>query len=77
MNTLARVMLCGIVLIGVALMAVGQTRNRTKPGGSESEQPSTAWDRVVNQYFDDVYFPFHPTAGTQAGFHRYDRQLED
>jgi len=35
------------------------------------------WDRLVDQYFDDYYFPFHPTAGTSAGFHRYDTQLED
>jgi uncharacterized protein (DUF885 family) len=35
------------------------------------------WDRLVDQYFDDYYFPFHPTAGTHAGLHRYDAQLED
>jgi len=36
-----------------------------------------AWDRLVDQFFDDNYFPFHPTFGTHAGFHRYDTQLED
>ncbi len=29
------------------------------------------------QYFSDVYFRYAPTAGTQAGFHQYDTQLED
>lgn len=32
---------------------------------------------VSNQYFDEVYFRFSPTAGTSAGLHTYDTQLED
>jgi uncharacterized protein (DUF885 family) len=32
---------------------------------------------LADQYFDDVYFRFSPTAGTSAGFHQYDSQLED
>lgn len=31
----------------------------------------------VDKYFDDVYFRFNPTSGTAAGFHQYDRLLED
>ncbi len=31
----------------------------------------------VDKYFDEVYFRFNPTSGTAAGFHQYDRQLED
>ena len=27
--------------------------------------------------FDQAYFPYQPTAGTLAGFHQYDTQLED
>lgn len=29
------------------------------------------------RYFSDVYFRNNPTAGTQAGFHQYDTQLEE
>ena len=29
------------------------------------------------RYFSEVYFRNNPTAGTQAGFHQYDTQLED
>src|SRR6201996_2813063 len=29
------------------------------------------------QYFQQVYFKFAPTAGTSAGLHQYDTQLED
>src|SRR6185437_2877710 len=32
---------------------------------------------VADQYFSDVYFHFSPTAGTSAGLHQYDTQLED
>lgn len=31
----------------------------------------------VNRYFDDVYFKYRPSDGTQAGFHQYDRVLEE
>lgn len=33
--------------------------------------------KLSDEYFDQVYFPFSPTAGTQVGYHRYDTRLED
>ena len=41
-----------------------------------SSQPTNAFDTLVNKYFD-FYFSFHPSEGTAAGLHQYDRQLED
>jgi uncharacterized protein (DUF885 family) len=32
---------------------------------------------LADQYFSDVYFHYAPTAGTSAGLHQYDTQLED
>jgi uncharacterized protein (DUF885 family) len=32
---------------------------------------------LSGQYFEQVYFKFSPTAGTGAGLHQYDAQLED
>ena len=32
---------------------------------------------IADQYLSDVYFHFAPTAGTSAGLHQYDTQLED
>ena len=58
-------------LILAAMMSTGMAQKDT-----EAKAPA-GWDRLVDQYFDDYYFPFHPTAGTSAGFHRYDTQLED
>jgi len=33
--------------------------------------------RVTDEYFDQVYFHYAPSTGTQDGFHQYDAQLED
>jgi hypothetical protein len=42
-----------------------------------SPSPSaSAASKVIDQYFD-LYFQFHPSAATAAGFHQYDNQLED
>jgi len=35
------------------------------------------FNRVSNEYFDQVYFPYGPTNGTLAGYHQYDAQLEN
>lgn len=35
------------------------------------------FDSMVDDFFTNAYFKFQPTAGTQAGFHQYDSQLED
>jgi uncharacterized protein (DUF885 family) len=33
--------------------------------------------KVSDEYFDQVYFHYAPTGGTQVGYHQYDSQLED
>jgi uncharacterized protein (DUF885 family) len=38
---------------------------------------SQSFTSLADQYFDQVYFKYQPTAGTLAGFHQYDGQLED
>ena len=35
------------------------------------------FNTLSEQYFQHVYFKFSPTAGTSAGLHQYDTQLED
>jgi uncharacterized protein (DUF885 family) len=35
------------------------------------------FNTLSEQYFQQVYFKFSPTAGTSAGLHQYDTQLED
>jgi uncharacterized protein (DUF885 family) len=38
---------------------------------------SQTFNYLTDQYFDQIYFRFAPTAGTSAGLHQYDTQLED
>ena len=59
------------------LPAMAQVTKKTKPQPEVTEPTMSAWDRLVDQFFDDYYFPFHPTEGTSDGFHRYDDKLED
>jgi uncharacterized protein (DUF885 family) len=56
------------VLLAAALFA-GPAQ--AAAGGSEP------WVALVDEYFDQVLFKFSPTAGTSAGLHQYDTQLED
>jgi len=44
---------------------------------SMSALQATPFDRQVDDFFANAYFNFLPTAGTQAGFHQYDTQLEN
>ena len=39
-------------------------------------QSKANYDKLVDEFFD-VYFQYHPTQGTAAGFHQYDPKLED
>ncbi len=43
---------------------------------ASSKASQSAFDQLVDEYFD-FHFQFHPTEGTQAGLHQYDRKLED
>ena len=42
-----------------------------------SETPAQQFQRVSDEYFDQVYLPNQPTAGTIAGYHQFDTKLED
>jgi len=36
-----------------------------------------SFERLTDEYFDQVYFHYAPTNGTLDGYHQYDAQLED
>ena len=44
---------------------------------SDSANNDKVFNSLADQYFDKYYFKFNPSAGTAAGFHQYDNQLED
>jgi uncharacterized protein (DUF885 family) len=44
---------------------------------AENETWKQQFEKVSDEYFDQVYFHYGPTNGTLAGYHQYDVQLED
>jgi uncharacterized protein (DUF885 family) len=44
---------------------------------ARAEKSEELFQKVSDEYFDQVYFPNQPTAGTTAGYHQYDAKLEN
>src|SRR6266852_218573 len=65
----------GIALISLTLVGMmsAQIVGKKTPAHPVTAAPATLEDR----YFNEYYFKFNPSSGTQAGFHQYDNQLED
>jgi uncharacterized protein (DUF885 family) len=61
-----------LVLFAGALMLTTASAQRLSADGA-----AQTFDFLTDQYFDQIYFHFSPTAGTSAGLHQYDTQLED
>src|SRR3954469_15605112 len=57
-----------ILLLGAALTATIAANPQTRGAN---------WDALVDRFFDEADFRFNPSAGTSAGFHQYDDNLED
>jgi uncharacterized protein (DUF885 family) len=58
-------------LAGVSMLVPASAQRVSADGAGQT------FDFLSEQYFSDVYFKYAPTAGTAAGFHEYDTQLED
>jgi hypothetical protein len=58
-------------------MAIGVFMASANPVYAANENWKQQFEKVSNDYFDQVYFPYGPTSGTQVGYHQYDTQLED
>jgi uncharacterized protein (DUF885 family) len=59
------------------LLAIGVFMASTNPVYAANESWKQQFEKVSNDYFDQVYFHYSPTSGTQVGYHQYDTQLED
>jgi uncharacterized protein (DUF885 family) len=46
-------------------------------GYAANENWKQQFQKVSDEYFDQVYFHYSPTGGTLVGYHQYDAQLED
>ena len=60
------------VLLGIFTIVITTNAQHLSADGA-----SQTFNYLTDQYFHDVYFKFSPTAGTSAGLHEYDTQLED
>jgi uncharacterized protein (DUF885 family) len=47
------------------------------PVFAANENWKQKFEKVSDEYFDQVYFHYAPTNGTLVGYHQYDAQLED
>jgi uncharacterized protein (DUF885 family) len=67
-----------LVLTGIAVSASSGCSNKAaQPSAAEPPAAAATLRRLADQYFDQVYFHYAPSAGTSAGLHQYDAQLED
>jgi uncharacterized protein (DUF885 family) len=62
--------LIGLIGIGVFIFAGTIARAAT-------DDWKLKFTKLSDEYFDEVFFPNSPSAGTQVGYHQYDTKLED
>jgi uncharacterized protein (DUF885 family) len=60
-----------------AALALGACMSMVLSANAASENWKQKFEKTADDYFDQVYFHYGPTAGTLAGYHQYDVQLED
>lgn len=61
----------------ISLFAMGACMSSAISGYAASDNWKEQFQKVSDEYFDQVYFHYGPTNGTLAGYHQYDAQLED
>jgi uncharacterized protein (DUF885 family) len=67
--------LCVMVMLAVMLSpAIMRAGLASRAAATENQ---AAWDRLADEYFDQVFLKFGPSNGTSYGFHQYDALLED
>src|SRR5208337_2841806 len=65
------------VIIGLMAMAYSESARARITRQAAASEKQAAWDKLADEYFDQVYFKFAPSSGTAAGLHQYDALLED
>jgi uncharacterized protein (DUF885 family) len=60
-----------------ALLGIGVCMSTAIAAPAATEDWKQKFEKVSDEYFDQVYFRYGPTNGTSAGLHQYDGQLED
>jgi uncharacterized protein (DUF885 family) len=60
-----------------ALIAIGVGMSLGTSARAATGDWKQQFAKLSDEYFDQVYFPYSPTAGTQVGYHQYDTKLEN
>jgi len=60
-----------------AVVVLGVCMSSAITGHAANGDWKQQFQKVSDEYFDQVYFHYNPTTGTQVGYHQYDAQLED
>jgi len=66
-----RRLLAPTLLAGLLMIPLMHAQNIAADGGDQT------FSYLSSQYFQEIYFKFAPSAGTSAGLHQYDSQLEN
>lgn len=78
MSKLMVVLASLIIVTGVIVAQTAQKKDSKKAETMQlARDPGSAFAKLADRYFDELYFKYYPTAGTAAGFHQYDTRLED
>ena len=68
---------CAALAALFAIMPAVAGRANSETRAEQAADRGAAWDALVEEFFDQAYFKFRPTEGTNDGFHQYDSILED
>lgn len=66
-----------LLLLCASALAIAMTSTDVHAANSPAATSPENWTALFDEYFDQVYFKFTPTAGTSDGLHQYDSLLED
>jgi len=61
----------------IALLVLGASMATAVTAHAATEDWKQQFAHASDEFFDQVYFHFNPSGGTQVGYHQYDNQLED
>src|ERR1700722_9331885 len=67
----------GATMKWIALIAMGASMATAVTVQAATEDWKQQFAHTSDEFFDQVYFHFNPSGGTQVGYHQYDGQLED
>jgi uncharacterized protein (DUF885 family) len=65
------------VIVALTVVARSESVRARVALRTAPNEKQAAWDKLADDYFDQVYFKFAPSSGTSAGLHQYDALLED